>query len=490
MRMAALRLPAGMVLTVLALSACSGGGASDVTPTPVDRSPPTVPAGVTAAALSPTEIQVTWSASIDAGGAGLAGYRVYRNGAATPVATVSVTATSYTDSNLTASTNYSYTVRSFDAASPANESALSASVSATTPPMPVIDTTPPTVPTNLAASPLAPTEVRLTWTASSDAGSGVAGYRVFRNGGATAIATVSAGTAYTDSGLTANTAYIYAISAFDAATPENESALTATVNVTTPAAPDTTGPTTPAGVTATAQSSTQILISWSASTDTESGVGGYRIYRDGNATELATVTTTSYTDSGLTASTAYSYRVRAFDQATPAANVSALSAAISATTLAAPDTTAPTVPGNVTAAAQASMQILISWSASTDSESGVGGYRIYRDGSATELATVTTTSYTDTGLTPSTAYSYRVRAFDQATPTANLSALSAAASATTQAPPDTTAPTVPASVTAAAQSSTQILISWSASTDTESGVGWLPYLPRRQRHGARHGHLD
>src|SRR5688572_18030435 len=149
MRMAALRLPAGMVLTVLALSACSGGGSSDVTPAPVDRSPPTVPAGVAAAALSPTEIQITWSASIDAGGAGLAGYRVYRNGGAAPVATVSVTTTSYTDSNLAANTNYSYTVRAFDAASPPNESALSASISATTPPMQVIDTTPPTVPTNL-----------------------------------------------------------------------------------------------------------------------------------------------------------------------------------------------------------------------------------------------------------------------------------------------------------------------------------------------------
>ena len=471
MRMAAPRLPAGMVVTVLALAACSGGGSSEVTPTPVDRSPPTVPASITVAALSPTEIRISWSASVDAGGAGLAGYHVYRNGAATPVATVSVTATGYTDSNLSANTSYSYTVNSFDGASPPNESALSASISATTPPMQVIDTTPPTVPTNLAVNPLSPTQVRLTWTASTDAGSGVAGYRVFRNGGATAIATVSAGTTYTDSGLTANTAYIYAISAFDAATPGNESALTTTVNVTTPAVPDVTGPTTPTGLTATALSSTQILVSWTASTDTESGVGGYRIYRDGSASPLAEVTTTSYTDSGLTAGTLYSYRVRAFDQATPTANVSALTIAVFETTLAAPDAIAPTVPANVTATALSTTQIQISWSASSDSGTGVGGYSIYRDGSASPLATVTSTSYTDSGLTASTAYSYRVRAFDLATPTANVSALSTAATATTQAAPDTTAPTVPAGVAAVAESSSQIEISWSASTDAESGVG-------------------
>ena len=135
-------------------------------------------------------------------------------------------------------------------------------------------------------------------------------------------------------------------------------------------------------MTAVAQSSTQILISWSASADSESGVGGYRIYRDGSALPLATVTSTNYTDTGLTAGITYSYRVRAFDLATPTANVSALSAAASATTPALPDITAPTVPAGVTAAAQSSTQILISWSPSTDVGTGVAGYRIYRDGSA------------------------------------------------------------------------------------------------------------
>ena len=88
-----------------------------------------------------------------------------------------------------ANTLYSYTVRAFDAATPPNESALSGSVSATTPPAPVVDTTPPTVPANVTAAAQSATQILVSWTASTDA-SGIGGYRVFRNGGATPVATV------------------------------------------------------------------------------------------------------------------------------------------------------------------------------------------------------------------------------------------------------------------------------------------------------------
>jgi glucose/arabinose dehydrogenase len=97
------------------------------------------------------------------------------------------------------------------------------------------------------------------------------------------------------------------------------------------------------------------------------------------------------------------------------------------------DTTAPTVPTGVTATAQSTTSILVSWTASTDA-SGISGYRVFRDGGATAVGNVTGTSYTDTGLTPATAYSYTVVAADAA-PTPNLSAPSTAVSATTQSPP-------------------------------------------------------
>ncbi len=104
---------------------------------------------------------------------------------------------------------------------------------------------------------------------------------------------------------------------------------TTTVTVT---APDTTKPSKPAGLTATAGSSSQINLSWTASTDNV-GVTGYRIYRGG--TQVGTSTSTSYSDSGLAASTAYSYTVAAYDAA---GNVSDQSTAASATTPAATST--------------------------------------------------------------------------------------------------------------------------------------------------------
>jgi glucose/arabinose dehydrogenase len=89
------------------------------------------------------------------------------------------------------------------------------------------------------------------------------------------------------------------------------------------------------------------------------------------------------------------------------------------------------VPANVTAAAQSAHSILVSWEASTDA-SGIAGYRVFRNGGTTAIGSVTTTSYTDTALSPSTSYSYTVVAVDAA-PTPNVSAASAAATATTSA---------------------------------------------------------
>ncbi|MFD0589010.1 discoidin domain-containing protein [Paenibacillus sp. GCM10027627] len=94
----------------------------------------------------------------------------------------------------------------------------------------------------------------------------------------------------------------------------------------TAAAADTQAPTAPSGLTATAISSSGINLSWNASTDNV-GVTGYHIFRGG--TQVGTATGLSYSDSGLNASTAYSYTVRAADAA---GNVSGNSNTASATT--------------------------------------------------------------------------------------------------------------------------------------------------------------
>ncbi len=105
------------------------------------------------------------------------------------------------------------------------------------------------------------------------------------------------------------------------------------------------------------------------------------------------------------------------------------------------DTQAPTIPASLTATAVSSSQINLSWTASTDNV-GVTGYRIYRNG--TQITTVTTNSYQNTVLSPSTSYTYTVTAYDAA---GNVSAQSASANATTQAPSDTTPPAAPSGVT-------------------------------------------
>src|SRR5579859_6494933 len=90
---------------------------------------------------------------------------------------------------------------------------------------------------------------------------------------------------------------------------------------------DSISPTVPTGLTATAASGSQINLSWTASTDNV-GVAGYKVYRGG--TQVGTSPTTSYSDTGLTASTAYTYAVAAFDAT---GNTSAQSASATATTL-------------------------------------------------------------------------------------------------------------------------------------------------------------
>jgi aryl-phospho-beta-D-glucosidase BglC (GH1 family) len=91
------------------------------------------------------------------------------------------------------------------------------------------------------------------------------------------------------------------------------------------------------------------------------------------------------------------------------------------------DTTAPTVPAGLDATAKTAGSVSLSWSASTDNVR-VTGYDVYRGATKVNTVPVTGTSFTDTGLSPSTAYRYTVRARDAA---GNVSAPSAALSVTT-----------------------------------------------------------
>lgn len=97
----------------------------DVVVVAADTTPPTVPTGLTATAVSASQVNVSWAASTDA--VGVTGYRLRRGG----VLVASPAATSHSDTNVAASTAYSYTVSAVDAAG--NESAQTAAVLVTTP---------------------------------------------------------------------------------------------------------------------------------------------------------------------------------------------------------------------------------------------------------------------------------------------------------------------------------------------------------------------
>src|SRR5438309_7084034 len=99
------RLP--IAVFALFLAACMPGAAQS------DTTPPSVPTGLVGKAVSSTQINLSWNPSSD--DVAVAGYFIYLNDAAQPLA--QTTGTSFQHSGLAAGTTYNYRVSSFDAAS-------------------------------------------------------------------------------------------------------------------------------------------------------------------------------------------------------------------------------------------------------------------------------------------------------------------------------------------------------------------------------------
>lgn len=390
-----------------------------VSASPVDLTPPGVPADVRAVA-GDSSSAVTWTGAVETD---VASYNVYVDGV--KVGQVPAGTTSFDVTGLTNYTSYTVTITSVDVHG--NESVRSAPAEVTP-----IDLTAPDAVLGLGFV-TGDGQVSLSWDAS--AASDLGGYRIYQDG--TLVGVVPAGeTAAVVTGLTNYQAYNFTITAFDI--HDNESVASDAVSVTPV---DLTPPAVPTGIGAVAGDSS-LAISWGAVTDAD--LGGYRIYVNGALVDGVPAGTHELVVGGLTNYTSYSVTVTSVDVH---GNESVRSETVTGTPV---DLTAPDAVTGLTVA-EGDSSLGLTWAASTAAD--LAGYQVLVDGKVVATLDSATTEYKVTGLANGTSYSVEVVAFDGA---GNTSLTSGAVSAV---PVDLTAPAVPSSV-AATDGDTTSTITW------------------------------
>lgn len=267
-------------------------------------SAPAAPTGLTATALSTTRVDLSWTAST-----GATSYDVYRSTDGTNFGPLSSTsATSVSDTSVTAGNTYWYYV---EAVNSIGRSAPSNTVTATT--------AAPLPPTGVTATAVSASEVDLSWNASS----GASGYYVLRssdNGvNYTQLNTApTAATSYRDTSVTANTSYLYEVEATNSVGTSAPSSPAA--GVTTPGVPVT-----PTLLTAT-PGKTNVKLTWTSS----SGATSYKVYYSrssgGPYVNSGSVSGTSATVTGLKRHTTYWFEVTAVSSGGESAPSNTLSA--------------------------------------------------------------------------------------------------------------------------------------------------------------------
>jgi chitodextrinase len=416
-----------LLLAGAVLLATTGVGPSTPPLELVSFSDPTPPTNVVPASAD-RALAISWSASGEPFGTG---YKVYLDG----VLKATVTGTSTTVTGLVNGRGYAVTVTTTTSfLGTSHEGAGSTPVTGTP-----RDAVPPSAPTGVSAA-RGDAQVSLSWTANG-ADYDADGYRVLRNGVAVSglLSGVST-TGYLDIGLVNDTTYSYTVQTHD--TSGNWSSSSSPAVSATPT--DLTPPVAPTGLVAV-RGDGQVSLTWTA--NPEPDIATYRVLRDG--VEIATVTGTSYLDTGLTNDTTYAYVLAAVDTH---GNRSPNSGTASATPT---DLTPPAAPTGLVAT-RGENQAALSWAANTEPD--LATYRVLRDG--VEIATVTGTSYLDAGLTNDTTYTYAIVAVDTH---GNRSANSTTATAT---PTDLTAPAAPTGLSALAGDA-QVSLTWAANGEPD-----------------------
>ena len=340
------------VARIIQIPGTGGGGTT---------TPPAQVAGLTATATSSTQINLAWTANPTADN--VTQYNIYRSTTAgftvntatdTPIATP--TTNSYSNTGLTASTTYYYRVAAVNTGGTGTTSDIA---SAATPAGTGTDTTPPTVSSTTPANGATgvATNIRVTIVFSEQMQASTVTWQniAFRDSANNSIdrevglatdnitCTVIPVAALTD-GMTYTITVLTGVRDLAGNSMAAQYVFSFTVGSS-----GTTPPAQVAGLTATATSSTQINLAWTAN-PTADNVTQYNIYRSTTAgftvntatdTPIATPTTNSYSNTGLTASTTYYYRVAAVNTGGTGTPSNIASATTSGTTVI--DTTPPTV---------------------------------------------------------------------------------------------------------------------------------------------------
>ena len=307
-------------------------------------------------------------------------------------------------------------------------------------------------------------QATLSWISPSNSGSSpVTNYRIYRSttsGTETFLAQIGNVTTFVDSGLTTGKTYFYKVTAVNGAgesAQSNEASAMLVVLATTPTAP--------LGLVASAQSASQIELSWQPpSSDGNSTIVGYVVERSVNSGTTWSVlvqdtgsNATTFSDTGLASGTTYSYRVSAIN-----GEGTGIPSNTSSATTASSTQGVPSPPTGLAATPLSYSQINLSWTTpSSNGGSSILGYEIERsaNGGATWSPVMpdtgsTATTFSDTGLGAGKTYLYRVSAINSM----GTSIPSNLASSTTLA----TVSSSPTSLTATAVSSSKITLSWVA----------------------------
>ncbi len=450
------RLKTAVFWLAITFTACNTGTEPTGTQNPPGPTGPTAPTNLVATAMSSSQIRLTWTdASSDetgfaierCAGAGCSNFAAFRNAPAN--------SGGYVDLSVVASTSYSYRVQ---ASNNAGASSFSNTASTVTLAAAAI----PAAPTSPTATAINSSRIDVGWT---DASTTEDGFRIERCQGTACTDFAVAATTLTPNGqsvsftgLTASTRYRFRIQAYNGGGGSSFAGPVESMTAPAPAAPAA-----PSALVATPASSSRINLTWADNSANEDAFIVERCQGAGCSSfaGIGSTPAASWSDQSLSASTSYSYRVKAMNGA-GSSSYAGIATAVTANAVSVPE-----APTGLAATATSTSSITLTW---TDPASNEDGFRIERCQGAgcTNFAffgstAANVTTYQNVGLSPATTYSYRVQSFNGA----GASAFTAGASATTQTAQ--TAPAAPSNLVATVVSSSRIDLSWTDNSNNEDG---------------------